>query len=151
MDSAYGGSDYTAFTIMTYIDRRYYIFGKLWHKHVEDCYTEILRLYNQFLCGKLYTEKNADKGMVGRDLKNMGMRVVPYDENMNKHVKISTYLKAIWQDVVFVEGTDYEYISQIEDYTEDAEHDDAPDSAAVLARYLYKKQGRRERDYTRPL
>lgn len=151
LDSAYGGSDYTAFTIMTYIDKRYYIFGKLWHKHVEDCYTEILSLYNQFLCGKLYTEKNADKGMVARDLKNMGMRVVPYDENMNKHVKISTYLKAIWQDVVFVEGTDYEYISQIEDYTEDAEHDDAPDSASVLARYLYKKYGRKERDYTRPL
>lgn len=151
VDSAYGGSDYTAFTIMTYIDKRYYIFGKLWHKHVEDCYTEILSLYNQFLCGKLYTEKNADKGMVARDLKNMGMRVVPYDENMNKHVKISTYLKAIWQDVVFVEGTDYEYISQIEDYTEDAEHDDAPDSAAVLARYFYKKYGRKERDYTRPL
>jgi hypothetical protein len=89
--------------------------------------------------------------MVARDLKNMGMRAVSYDENMNKHVKISTYLKAIWQDVVFVEGTDYEYISQIEDYTEDAEHDDAPDSASVLARLLYKKHGRKERDYTRPL
>lgn len=150
VDSAYGGKDYTAFTIMTYIDRRYYVFGKLWHKHVEECYTEILELYNRFMCGKLYTEKNADKGMVARDLKNMGIRAVTYDETMNKHIKISTYLKAIWMDVIFVEGTDYEYISQIEDYTEDAEHDDAPDSASVLARYLYKKSGRKERDYTRP-
>ena len=58
---------------------------------------------------------------------------------MNKHMKIVTYLKSIWKDVIFVEGTDQEYIDQICDYFEDAEHDDAPDSAASLARILYKK------------
>ena len=58
---------------------------------------------------------------------------------MNKHMKIVTYLKAIWKDVIFVAGTDDEYIDQICDYFEDAEHDDAPDSAASLARILYKK------------
>ena len=35
-------------------------------------------------------------------------------------------------DVVFCEGTDEAYIDQICDYTEDAEHDDAPDSLASL-------------------
>ena len=54
-------------------------------------------------------------------------------------MKIVTYLKAIWKDLVFVEGTDPEYIRQITDYFEDAEHDDAPDSAASLARVYYKK------------
>lgn len=148
LDSAFDGEDYTAFTIMRYADKHYYILGKIWRKHVEDCYSNIFDLYNKHLCGKLYTEKNADKGMVARDLKRIGIRAVPYDESMNKHIKISTYLKAIWPDVIFVEGTDPEYIEQILDYTEDADHDDAPDSAAVLARLLYKKTGIRERDYT---
>lgn len=143
LDSAFYGEDYTAFSVMSYHDGKYYLFGKIWRKHVEDCYTYITDLYTQFLCGKLYTEKNADKGMVARDLKNIGIRTVPYDESMNKHIKIVTYLKAIWTDLVFVEGTDPEYIEQICDYNENASHDDAPDSASCLARIFYKKTSKR--------
>lgn len=144
LDSAFYGEDYTAFTIMTYENGTYYVFGKLWRRHVEDCYGEILNLYTQFMCGKMYIEKNADKGMVSRDLRNIGIRTVNYNESMNKHIKISTYLKAIWHEVVFVEGTDAEYIEQICDYTEEAEHDDAPDSASSLARIIYPKIAKRE-------
>lgn len=139
VDSAFYGEDSTALTIMSYHDERYYVFGKLWRKHVEDCYSMIFDLYNKYLCDKLYMEKNADKGMVARDLKLMGIRTVPYDEHTNKHIKIVTYLKAIWPEVIFVEGTDPEYIAQILDYNENADHDDAPDSASCLARILYKK------------
>ena len=150
LDAAFYGEDYTAFTIMVYENGKYYIFGKIWRKHVEDCYGEILGLYTNFACGKMYIEKNADKGMVARDLKNLGIKTVSYDESMNKHIKISTYLKAIWQDVEMVEGTDDEYINMITDYTEDAEHDDAPDSASTLARLMYPKIAKREgkRDVT---
>lgn len=144
LDAAFYGEDYTAFTIMVYEDGKYYVFGKLWRKHVEDCYSDILNLYTQHACGKMYIEKNADKGMVSRDLRNIGIRTVNYNESMNKHIKISTYLKAIWCDVVFVDGTDDEYIEQICDYTEDAEHDDAPDSASVLARIIYPRIAKRE-------
>lgn len=144
LDSAFYGEDYTAFSILTYVDGVYYLFGKMWRKHVEDCYGEILDLYTKYACGKMYIEKNADKGMVSRDLRNIGIRTVNYDEHMNKHIKIATYLKAIWADVVIVEGTDPEYVEQICDYTEDAEHDDAPDSASVLARIIYPKIAKRE-------
>lgn len=144
IDSAFYGEDFTAFTIMVYSEGTYYVLGKMWRKHVEDCYGEILNLYSRNACGKMYIEKNADKGMVARDLKNLGIRIVPYTEKMNKHIKISTYLKAIWNDVCFVDGTDDEYINQICDYTEEAEHDDAPDSASCLARLLYPKIAKRE-------
>ena len=144
LDSAFYGEDFTAFSVMTYENGTYYIFGKIWRKHVEDCYGEILHLYLSLKCGKMYIEKNADKGMVSRDLRNIGIRTVNYTETMNKHIKISTYLKAIWADVVFVDGTDAEYIEQICDYTEEAEHDDAPDSASSLARILYPKIAKRE-------
>lgn len=138
VDSAFYGEDYTAFSIMTKHDGKYYLFGKCWRKHVEDCYGDILKLYNDNLCTKIYTELNADKGLVARDLRALGMRVVTYTETTNKHIKIASYLKAIWVDVVVVEGTDKEYLNMILDYTEDAQHDDAPDSASCLARLMYK-------------
>lgn len=144
VDAAYYGEDYTAFSVMSYHDGKFFIFGKLWRKHVQDCYDDILSLYQRLLCDKLWMETNADKGMVAKEVKKLGVRVATYAETLNKHIKIVTYLKAIWKDVVFVEGTDPEYIEQICDYNEDAEHDDAPDSAACLARLMYRKANRQE-------
>lgn len=139
IDAAFGGSDYTAFTIMHKTQGKYYVFGKLWQKHVENCYDDIKRYYMQFNCGKCPIEDNGDKGFVARDLKKQGIRAYTYHESMNKFIKITTYLLKIWDDIVFVEGTDKEYIDMICDYNEQAEHDDAPDSAASLARLLLNK------------
>lgn len=144
IDAAFGGEDGTAFTIMQKIQGKYYIFGKLWHKHVENCYTEIKKYYTEFMCGKCPIEDNGDKGFTARDLKNQGIRAYSYHESMNKFIKITTYLYKIWDDVIFVDGTDEEYINQICDYTEDAEHDDAPDSAASLARLMMNKRDSNE-------
>lgn len=138
VDSAFYGEDFTAFSIMAKHNGKYYLYGRIWRKHVEDCYNDILKEYHENQCGKLYNEINADKGLVARDLKALGIRTATYNEGMNKHIKIVTFLKAIWVDVIIVDGTDDEYLQQIIDYTEDAEHDDAPDSAACLARLFYK-------------
>ena len=51
-------------------------------------------------------------------------------------IKIETYLREAWGRIVFLEGTDREYLDQILDYTEYAEHDDAPDSAATMCRFF---------------
>lgn len=139
LDSAFYGEDFTAWTIMRRVDGKYYVYGKMRRRHVEECYEAIKEDYKRFMVGKLMNENNADKGMVGKDLRKLGIKVILYHESMNKYMKIVTYLKAIWKDLIFVEGTDPEYIRQITDYFEDAEHDDAPDSAASLARVLYKK------------
>lgn len=145
LDSAFYGEDFTAWGVMRKHGDKYYLYGKMRRKHVEDCYGDIQADYNKFMCGKMHTEDNADKGFAARDLRKLGMKVVTYHEDMNKYLKIVTYLKAIWKDLIFVEGTDKEYINQICDYFEDAEHDDAPDSAASLSRLLYK---RTESNYT---
>lgn len=142
IDCAYGGEDWTAFSAMVYKDGHFYIYGRCWQKHIEDCYAAIHTDYMRLALGKCWLENNADKGFAAKDLKRkFGMRTVTYHESMNKHLKISTYLKAIWKYVIFVEGTDDEYISQILDYTEEAEHDDCADSASCLARRLYRKAG----------
>ena len=143
LDSAFYGTDFTAWSIMKRQGGKYYVYGKMQRKHVEDCYADIKADYDRFLCGKLYNESNADKGMVGKELRKLGMKVILYHEDMNKYVKIVTYLKAIWKDLIFVDGTDAEFIKQIEDFYEDAEHDDAPDSVASLAR-IYSGKSKSE-------
>lgn len=146
VDAAYYGEDYTAFTVVQIHDGKYYVLGKCWRKHIDDCMDEIERLYKFYLLGKLYTETNADKGYSAKAMKRRGIRVSTYHENMNKFLKISTYLKGDWQNVIFCEGTDDEYIDQICDYNEQAEHDDCPDSLASLIRRLKKKNDRQDPD-----
>lgn len=143
VDAAFGGEDYTAFTIMHKTGGKYYVYGRLWRKHVGECYNEITAQYERFMCTKLAIEDNGDKGFTARDLKQLGCRISSYHESMNKFLKITTYLKAIWNDIIFVEGTDEEYINQICDYNIDAEHDDSCDSCASCARVLYNKSENR--------
>lgn len=144
IDAAYGGEDYTAFTVFRKKDGKYYLYGRLWRKHVDDCMDEICRLRERFNAGRIYCEDNGDKGYLAKDLRKRGERAVTYHESMNKFVKITTYLKSVWKDVIFVEGTDAEYINQICDYNENAEHDDAPDSAASAVRRVWNKKDKSE-------
>lgn len=140
IDASYGGEDGTAFTICKKSGGKYYIYGRLWHKHVDDCLPEIIRLRKAFNAGIIYSERNADKGYLAKALRDKGERADTYHEKTNKFVKITSYLKSEWKNVVFVAGTDAEYINQICDYTENAEHDDAPDSAASIVRKLWNKK-----------
>ena len=137
IDAAYGGEDYTAFTIIKKTEGKFYVFGKLWHKHVDDVLDEITAIRQGFNAGRIYCEDNGDKGYLAKELTRRRERVISYHEKTNKFLKITTYLKAEWKNVIFVAGTDEEYIQQICDYTEDAEHDDAPDSLSSLIRLLW--------------
>lgn len=140
IDASYGGEDGTAFTICKKSGGKYYIYGRLWQKHVDDCLPEIIRLRKAFNAGIIYCERNADKGYLAKTLRERGERADTYHEKTNKFVKITSYLKSEWKNVVFIAGTDAEYINQICDYTENAEHDDAPDSAASVVRKLWNKK-----------
>lgn len=139
VDAAYDGGDWTALTVLRITNGKVYIYGRTWRKHVEDCYDEIMAIYKRFMCGKLWMENNGDKGFVARDLKKKGLRTVSYHEDMNKFLKISTYLKKAWKYVEFVDGTDEKYISMITNYNENAEHDDCPDSAASALRQEWRR------------
>ena len=140
IDAAYGGSDFTAFTACRKRDGVYYVYGRLWHRAVDELEDEIIRLRKKFLCGKIYCETNADKGYLAKSLRSNGERVASYAETENKYMKIVTNLKPAWKNVVFVTGTDPEYIDQICDYNDEAEHDDAPDSLASIIRIMGNKQ-----------
>ena len=144
IDAAYGGEDFSAFTIVKKQGNIFYVYGRLWQKNIDDCLDEIQRLRAQFNAGKIYCEDNGDKGYLAKELRNRGERAIIYHENMHKFIKITTYLKAEWENVKFVAGTDKSFIDQICDYNENASHDDAPDSLASQIRRLWKKK---ESDY----
>ena len=110
IDAAYGGEDYTALTCASRRGDTLYLYGRLWRAHVDT------------------------------EIRNRWYEATIYAEHQNKYLKISTYLRKWWKNIVFLDGTDREYIAQIMDYTEDAEHDDAPDSAAVVCRALEKQR-----------
>ena len=145
VDAAYGGEDYTAFTIAKKVGGKYYVYGRLWHKAVDDCMEEIIEDRKRLLAGKIYCETNADKGYLAKAFRERGEKVVTYAETMNKYIKIVTHLKGEWKNVIFVDGTDDDYIDQILDYNEFAEHDDAPDSLASEIRILHPRKDDSER------
>lgn len=142
VDAAYYGEDFTAFTAAAKHDGKYYVYGRAWRKHVDDVTPIIAEIHDRLRLGRMYMENNADKGYAAQKFKSaFKIRVGQYAEKQNKHIKIVTYLKAAWPDIVFCEGTDEEYINQITDYTEDAGHDDAPDSLASLIQHGRFREG----------
>ena len=138
VDAAYGGSDYTAFTCgrRDWDNDIMYLYGKLWHKSVDKVMDQIIEEAKRLMCEPIKCEKNGDKGFLVKEFFRKGAYASGYIEDMNKNTKICTYLRKWWPKIVFLEGTDPEYIDQILDYTEHAEHDDAPDSAACVCRNL---------------
>ena len=136
IDAAYGGTDGTAMTIVNQIEDGFVVFGRRWEKHIDDCIDEILELKKQYLAGTTYCERNADKGYLARDLEERGDVVSTYHEDTNKFIKISSHLRKHWEEIKFLEDTDPEYLSEILDYSENAEHDDCPDSLASAIRQL---------------
>ena len=139
IDAAYGGSDYTAYTVMKkHEDGTITAYGKLYNKHVSECLTDIGALQERYKAGTIYNENNGDKGFLNRELGTVGLVGKTYHETQNKYLKISSFLKKNWNKIYWLEDTDPEYLNQVLDYTEHAQHDDAPDSAASLLRALEK-------------
>lgn len=139
IDAAYGGEDSTAFTVIQEHAGNLIVYGKKYSQHVDDCIEDILRLKEKYMAGTTWCEDNGDKGYLKKELKAKGDIASSYHEKMNKHIKISTYLKENWGRVLFLDDTDPEYIAEILDYTEHAQHDDCPDSLASAIRQLGKK------------
>ncbi len=137
LDKSFGGGDSTAFVIGNEFvldgQKKVVMYGKKWDKHVDECLPMVFGLLDKYLISKrrTYTENNDDKGYTAR---NNGF--VSYHEKMNKYYKIMTYLYANWQDVYFLQGTDEDFIRQIQSYNEEAAHDDCPDAGATLCRLL---------------
>ena len=143
VDAAYGGEDWTAFTCGKRIGDKIYMYGRMWQRHVDTVLDTALEEAEAMMCAPIYCESNADKGFLMKEIrrKKPNMPVRLYHEKENKYQKISEYLRKWWPNIVWLDSTDKEYLAQIMDYTEDAEHDNAPDSAACIARHFDRRSG----------
>ena len=119
----------------------------MWHGHADTVLDYCVPRAKELMCAPVWCEKNADKGYLAQQIKSLGIPAFPYTEHENKYVKISTFLRKWWTQIEWLEGTDQDYLNQILSYTEDAEHDDAPDSAACVCRILDRRGGE---DYKSP-
>lgn len=142
IDAAYGGADYTAFTCGNRHGDTIYLYGKMWHKHVDTVLDTCVSEAKRLMCAPIYSELNADKGGVAKEINRMGYSAGTYHEEQPKLQKIAQHLHKWWKNVVFLAGTDKAYIAQIMSYTKDADHDDAPDSAACVCRYYDARSGK---------
>lgn len=141
IDAAFGGADGSALTCAKRDGDTIYVFGRLRQQHIDtlmDFYSNETR---RLRCSPILIETNADKGFVGKEFRRKGDVVRTYDETQNKFFKIATYLRKWWPHIVILNGTDKAYVEQIMAYSEQAEHDDAPDSAACICRYYDPRSG----------
>ena len=127
VDAAYGMSDLCALTIGSYIDgKNIQYVGFAAKVHIKDWIPFIASMMGKYKAKKIYVEKQSDRGMTASLLRNAGLSVVEYDENLNKQHKIAAYLYEIWPRLTFSDDTDDAYLQQITDWTpESKEHDDA--------------------------
>jgi hypothetical protein len=142
LDTAFDGDHYCALTIAALTrkengDQWYQAVGFTYSGNVEDWEPRIALLCKKYRVKYIYVETNADKGASAKRLSAKGLRVKPYTEGMNKHIKIGTYLYAVWPHVEWSGDTDEEYMSQVTEYKEGMTPDDAPDSAASLFREAF--------------
>lgn len=140
IDASYGGGDFTAMTCARRDGDTIYMYGRIWHAHVDTLTNVIMAECERLMCGPIYMETNGDKGYLSRELRAMGAQTRPYHEPENKYLKIATYLVKWWPNIVFLRGTDADYLDQITGYNDAAEHDDAPDSAACVCRVLDRRR-----------
>lgn len=124
-------------------DGKIQIFGRVFSENVKLKIQWILDQCVRFKARVIHNELNPDKGYTADLLERKPkderppLRVRRYTERMNKHAKISSYLLDYWDELVFDPSTDEAYMSQVLDYMEGQEPDDAPDSLASILRQAF--------------
>ena len=141
IDARYMGKDTTAITFGAKDGEKIVLEGFVYDKHVDDCMGDLKALLAIHKCGTIYMETNADKGYLEKEIVKFHPATRRYHERMNKHVKIVQFLKGKWPEVYLSSQSNPEYITQIADYNEGIEPDDAPDSAASIIREHFYDQG----------
>lgn len=142
IDAAYGGEDSCALTLMGQRDDdKIAAIGWRYAGNIKEWIPFILQKLKQYRPRRLHAETNSDRGFVldllkiQPEFKEAHTWAMPYHEDMHKEVKIGTYLKESWEDIMWDDNTDDNYLNEIMDWVDTAKlHDDCPDSAASLLR-----------------
>lgn len=149
LDAKFEGTCTNALTIMCRLPSGFIqVTGWTFPEHIDKKVEWVRSTLMRYRCSKLWIETNPDKGYVAKMFKRPSARgrlsVYTYHEDMNKHIKIITYLKDFWPELVWANNIDNDYLLQVLDYREGQEPMDCPDSASsLLARVFYHKDHKR--------
>lgn len=143
VDPAFGGGDYVAACVGAKVDGVFLIrWGKLWSENIGDIYSEFKPLWRINECADGFCEANGAQILAVQGLNDAGVPVEEKKNVSNKHARITSVLKPVWDKVFFHESmitpqelTETEqvsFVSQVAEYVENADHDDAPDALAGL-------------------
>lgn len=103
IDAAYGGEDYTAFTCAKKVGDTLYMYGRLWHKHIDTVVDVCISEAQRLMCAPILSEDNGDKGFLAKEIMGKGYPARTYHEKENKYQKISEYLRKWWGNIVWLE------------------------------------------------
>lgn len=150
LDASYSGDHTSALTFMARTDdNKIVATGFTDPGNVKDWIPFILKQMKHFKPRKFFAETNADRGFVMDIIKAqpefqaLHCWTSPYREDMKKDVKIATYLKESWENIMWDTRTvDDNYLAQITTYLEGQEPDDCADSASSLLRESNFSQSR---------
>lgn len=156
LDAKYDGDHTMALTVAARrSDGKIQVYGKIWTENVKSKIDDILKVCIQRKVRRLWNETNPDKGYTADLLARPSREDRPpllvkrYQETLNKHNKIVSYLLEYWDELIFDPDCDEAYIAQILDYRQGQEPDDGPDSlASLLRREFYPVDPERARANT---
>jgi hypothetical protein len=133
IDPSYEGKNTTSMAMIGItVDSRVFVRGWTWDEHIIKRYGDIVKVLEKYNCGSYYVETNADQGYSKKDLSEMRPGCIGRRSHKNKHVKIISFALNNWDDLIFAEDCQGEFVNQIMDYQEGQEPDDAPDALASL-------------------
>lgn len=141
IDAAYKGDHFCALTIIgRQKNDRLNLVGFVSDGNIKDWFSFIIQKLVQYNVREVYSEDNADRGYtndileLNPILRQKGIWMNSYHEPEKKSSKIINYLGEIFKQTEFAQESDPDYIEQVSDWREGEEPDDAPDSAASLAK-----------------
>lgn len=134
VDPAYSGKNTTSLTLIYYKDKKIVVRGYVWRQDITELYKKIKVICGMFNCGTIFFESNGDHGLSCKEMSKTWPAVRPIREGTNKHHKILSFAKHNWPEIYFANDCQEDYLSQVIDYEEGQEPDDAPDGLASLIR-----------------
>ncbi|NMB82894.1 MAG: hypothetical protein GYA14_13865 [Ignavibacteria bacterium] len=137
IDTAFGGSDYTAITLCFIESNKFYVRGFCKRKNSFDLIDYFIKLTKDYNVIRLYIETNSDQGAIARELKDkVACNIIGYRETRKKHLKIIESIKKNSDRIVIDINSEQEYLNQLLNYSDFSVNDDAPDSLATLLGFL---------------
>jgi hypothetical protein len=143
LDPAYSDGDNADFCALTigseskYEQKAYILAGYIWRATIDKSYDKIEAFYKQHNLSLLIVEINKDEGAVAYELRKRGLNVQENRAVKNKYLRITDNVLKNWSSIRFSRAVTNQYMTQVLEYYELAQHDDAPDSLAAFCERIF--------------